>query len=122
MRSTAFSCGAAADDLLEVVLAEDLFAQVDVLAFELRLEAADLLVLAHVLDRERQLVGDLLQEFGFRLAVLHRLHAAEVQRADARAAHDQRYDDQRAEALANRTSSPGYLRSCARSGLKKDAD
>jgi len=39
------------------LLAKNLLAQVDVLAFELRLEAANLLVLAHVLDRERHLVG-----------------------------------------------------------------
>ncbi len=91
---------AAADDLLEIVFAEDFFAQVDVFPFELCFEMPDLLVLAHVLDRERQLVGDLLQQFCLGLAVLHGALAAEVQRADALAANDQRHHDQRTEALS----------------------
>jgi len=80
--------GAIADDLLEVVLAENLFAQVDVFAFELRLEPIDLLVLTHVLDRQRELIGDFLKQFRLRLAVFHRPLASQVQRADALPAHD----------------------------------
>ena len=108
---------AAADDLLEVVLAEDLFAQIHVLALELRLQPADLLVLAHVLDGERQLVGDFLQELSLGLVVLHRPLAAQVQRADALAAHDQRHDDERSEALAVEDF---FARVCARPWRDRD--
>ena len=58
--------GAVADNLLEIVFAENLFPQIDVLAFELRFQPADSSVLAHVLDRERQLVRHFLQQLRLR--------------------------------------------------------
>src|SRR4029434_458445 len=88
-----------ADDFFEVVLTEDLLAKVHVLPFELRFEASDLLVLAHVLHGQRQLVGYLLQQLGFRFAVAHRMQTSQVQRTNALATNDEGQDDERPEAL-----------------------
>ena len=50
------------DDLLEIVLGLDLLLEIAVLLFQSGAQPPDLLVRQHVLDRQRDLVTDLLQE------------------------------------------------------------
>ena len=54
--------GALPDDLLEVVLALDFVLEIAVLLFQAGAQPSDLLVRQHVLDRERDLLTDLLEE------------------------------------------------------------
>ena len=84
---------AVADQLGKVVLAVDLFLEIDALALEAGLERCDLLVGLHVFDGQRDLVRDLAEEPGVRLRVLARIDAGDGQDADASAVHDQGNDD-----------------------------
>jgi hypothetical protein len=61
---------AAPDDLVEVVFAMYLLTEIDTLALEDRREPRDLLIGLHVLDDERDLVGDFLEEGGVGFRIL----------------------------------------------------
>ena len=111
--------GAVADNLLEIVFVGNLFSQIDVLAFELRLQPADFFVLAHVFDRERQLVRDFPQQLRLGRAILHRLARCRdsASRCSCRARRAARPPASGTLHAAARLH-PRYCRSFARSGRK----
>jgi len=84
---------ARADHLDDVVLGPDLLLQIDVLALEPRLQRRDLLVGFHVLDGHGHLVRHFLQKDRVGHGVLSERGARHAQRADARAADDQRHHE-----------------------------
>ena len=59
-----FQGSAPSDDFLEVVLGLDFFFEVDLLAGELVLEGSDLAISERVLHGNRDLRGDMRQQFG----------------------------------------------------------
>jgi hypothetical protein len=75
------------------VLAPDLLLEVGALPLQPRFQRGDLLVRLHVLDREGDLVGGLLEDPRVRLGVSVRGRAGDRQGADRSPSRDQRNDD-----------------------------
>ena len=90
---------AAPDHLREVVLAVDLLLQVGVLPLQAGRQCRDLLVGQHVLDRQRDLASDLLQEGDVGVGILGDGGAGHGQGAQAAPPHDERHDRERAHAI-----------------------
>src|SRR5229473_3650709 len=91
---------AASDDLVEVVLAMYLLTEIGALTLEGGLERRDLLVSFHVLDSQRDLVGDFLEEGSVGFRVLMWIDAGDGQGADALPVDHERDDDIGAHAVA----------------------
>src|SRR6266567_1476136 len=91
---------AAPDDLVEVVFAMYFLTEIDALTLQGGFEGRDLLVSFHVLDGQRYLVGDFLEEGSVGLRVLMWIDAGYGQGADALPVDHERDDDIGAHAVA----------------------
>src|SRR5580698_9104223 len=81
-----------------------LFLEIGVFRFEPHLQGSDFLIRLHVFERQRNLVCDLLQEFGVIVVVVTYLVAGYRKHPDTITADEKRHDAMRSHACSGETA------------------